>query len=495
MSKYDAERALSIYKVFSKQTNQVVEYLSTARQYEHATRLDIPKLKHAPTSLTGSLEEYLNDPDFEINRRQYLAQQDGKKGKKPMRNGATGPSDEFAKLGLNKTTTSQNFPEAKAPAVAPAVAPINQASKAPAPDLIDFFESIEQNPQSMTGQVSSFQNTPQYGGQGAHVQQSNVFSQNGQSQQQNAGSFPNGNLVGQMQPQQPVQTSQIESGFSNYAQQAFNPQNSNLPQIDSNGFAQQQQPFGTGQQLQQQQVFNTMQHPQQQQFTSVPQPQPEQLFRTDQQPFIAAERPQQQSPFSMGLQSQATNPFRKSMMPQDSGPSGIFVNSPSIPSPQSHQSTNPFARNLSTQPISDSQGSTFPTQSSNQGSPFAAQSPSQGPPFVSQPPQSTPFNSPPPQLQQRQPQAAQPLQPMRTGTNPFARTVPPPQQRPPTASPLVPNVTGSTNPFRQSQFVTQQTGQGWQGNQGSMGGLEQLPTIPVFPRPGQQPQPAQQGWL
>ena len=40
MSRYDAERALTIYKAFTKQTNQVVEYLSTARMYEHATRLE-----------------------------------------------------------------------------------------------------------------------------------------------------------------------------------------------------------------------------------------------------------------------------------------------------------------------------------------------------------------------------------------------------------------------------------------------------------------------
>jgi phosphatidylinositol-binding clathrin assembly protein len=82
MSKTDAERALNIYRVFVKQTDQVVQYLGMARHYEHATRLEIPKIKHAPTSLAASLEEYLNDKDFEINRRQYLAQQEAKKGAK-----------------------------------------------------------------------------------------------------------------------------------------------------------------------------------------------------------------------------------------------------------------------------------------------------------------------------------------------------------------------------------------------------------------------------
>lgn len=484
MSKYDAERALSIYKMFSKQTNQVVEYLSTARQYEHATRLDIPKLKHAPTSLTASLEEYLNDPDFEVNRRQYLAQQEAKRGsKKPLRNGATGPSEEFAKFELNKSTPSQSFPEPKTPAAAP----VKQAPKAPAPDLIDFFESIEETPQSMTGKTSSFPVAP-YPQQAPEVQQPSSFAQNGQVQQQDVNLFSNGNPFGQMQTQQPVQPNVSVSGISDYAQQPYTQQqNSIMPQTDGNGFVQPQQSYSTGQQLQQQQAFSTEQHPQQQlPFNNGQQPQPQLSFNTGQQsytqqPFGTIHQPQQQSPFSTGLQSQPTNPFRKSTMPQDQGSSNAFTNTPSIPSIPNGQSSNPFARNLSTQPISELQGSTFISQPPNQGSPF-----------TSQPPQSTPFNSPPPQQQQSQ--AAQPLQPMRTGTNPFARNASAPQQQTPISSPLVPHLTGSTNPFRQSQFISQQTGQGWQAHQGSMGGLEEMPTIPVFPRPGQQNQSAQQSW-
>ena len=78
MSRPDAERSIRIYKIFCKQTEQVVQYLSVARQFEYATRLEIPKLKHAPTSLAASLQEYLDDKDFEINRRQYLAEQDAR---------------------------------------------------------------------------------------------------------------------------------------------------------------------------------------------------------------------------------------------------------------------------------------------------------------------------------------------------------------------------------------------------------------------------------
>lgn len=114
MSKVDAKRALAIYKTFAKQTNVVVEFLSTARQYEGATRLEIPKLKHAPTSLTASLEEYLNDPEFESNRRQYIDSKGGKSRLSP-------------KKPLNKAAVPTTAPQ-----------------RAPAPDLIDFFDSIEQ---------------------------------------------------------------------------------------------------------------------------------------------------------------------------------------------------------------------------------------------------------------------------------------------------------------------------------------------------------------
>jgi|SRR5579859_3809271 len=72
MAKTDAERALRIYKTFVERTNEVIEYLSEAKSLEHAMRLQVPNVKHAPTGLTQALEEYLNDPDFEKNRQQYL---------------------------------------------------------------------------------------------------------------------------------------------------------------------------------------------------------------------------------------------------------------------------------------------------------------------------------------------------------------------------------------------------------------------------------------
>src|SRR4051812_46945100 len=148
LSKTDAEKAMNIYRTFTRQTDFVVQYLSVARQYEHHTRVEVPKLKHAPVNLGRQLEEYLKDPDFEIHRRQYLAELEAKKSGK----GGT--------AGASKTTRSE--PATKNGSTKPSSSSVNgssqQAAK-PAPpikgadaDLIDFFESIEQNQTPMVVQ-------------------------------------------------------------------------------------------------------------------------------------------------------------------------------------------------------------------------------------------------------------------------------------------------------------------------------------------------------
>lgn len=457
MSKYDAERALAIYKTFTKQTNLVVEFLGTARQYENATRLEIPKLKHAPTSLTSSLEEYLKDPDFEINRRQYLAQQDAKKGKKSTNNGGSEPVDAFSKLSLNKGGASKAFPEPK-PASQPA--PAKPEAKGPAPDLIDFFDSIEQNQQPMASmpqqQMTNFQTGSQYQQQqavpqqtGISIPQQNLFAPNGQqSQQQNGGNFNSANPFGQAQAQQTGQQNFNGAGFGGYSQQPFTQQQdlfSSAPQNITPQFSHPQQQFNTG----------------------------EPSFGPPQRSFTT---PQSFAPQQTG----SSNPFRQSAMPQPTGSSNsAYQNIPPIASPLQHQSTNPFARNISNQPTGQVQNS-----------PFASQPPAQGSPFTSPPSQiqqNSIFTSQPIPQTQQQSVLNNPVMPQRTGTNPFARVT-----SPPAASPLVPSQTG-TNPFRQSVFTNQQTGQGWQAGQGTMGGFEQLDTVPIFPRPGQ-PQQQQGAW-
>ncbi|KAL8645075.1 MAG: hypothetical protein Q9210_006909 [Variospora velana] len=431
MSKYDAERAFKIYKNFGKQTDLVVRFLSVARQYENATRLEIPKLKHAPTSLTSSLEEYLNDPDFEINRRQYLAQQEAKKTGKPIP--ATSSKSTFEPV---RNIANKNLPDPKSSAAHNTNPP---QPKGPAPDLIDFFDSIEQNQQPMATQpqqVSTFQTGQQLFQQPPTSvyppTMQTAFGPNGQPQQQMNAFNPPSNPYGPMpnQAQQPMQTSYTQNGYGGFPQQPSGQQQdhfSSLPQLNSS-----------------------------QPFTS-----PQQQLNTGQQSFNVG----QQSP-------QSTNPFRQVSMPTAASTSS-FASSPAVSSPLNRAGTNPFARNNMTGPVGSTSSS----------------------PFTSAPPPQPPQTLPQQIIQPFQQKPQQPMQSHRTGTNPFARNISPPSAQSSALQPMLPNITGSTNPFRQSMFVNQQTGQSWQSNQGSMGGLEQLPTVPVFPRPGQsQQQSSQQPW-
>ncbi|CAI7588289.1 hypothetical protein PCG10_009861 [Penicillium crustosum] len=419
MSRPDSIRALAIYKTFTKQTEEVVQFLGVARHFQSATRLEIPKLKHASTDLARLLEDDLNDPDFDLRRREYLA----KKGVRvPPSMEASATADSSKPM---PNTPMSNPPASNQPKQV-------EQPKPPPVDLIDFFDSIEQNQQPM-GQ----QNPVQYQQTGFQQQSQQPFypQQTGFQQQPQAiqqqplatgyaqptqygapyqAQGPN-NPFGQPQPQQqqqqppppqPLQAMPTGAGFGGYSPQpqsyGFQSQLAPIPQEGTAGFSQQQQ--------------------------------------------------QQQAPQPLQpLQPQHTNPFRQSMMLNT--PTGAQPPA----APLSRQNTNPFARRLST--------------ANTQYNPSNEQfQPAQPPPPLPQPPQ------------------AQPIQPQRTGTNPFARASPAPQQglQPPAAAPLRPNPTGSTNPFRQSQFINQQTGQGWQnsGQTGTMGGLEQLDTMPVFPRPG-----------
>ncbi|KGO41317.1 Epsin-like, N-terminal [Penicillium expansum] len=418
MSRPDSIRALAIYKTFTKQTEEVVQFLGVARHFQSATRLEIPKLKHASTDLARLLEDDLNDPDFDLRRREYLA-------KKGVRVPPSMETSATADVSKQMPNTPMSNP--------PASNPTKQAEqpKPPPVDLIDFFDSIEQNqqpmgqPTTMQYQQTGFQQQPQ---QPFYPQQTG-FQQQPQAIQQ--------------QPQA-IQQQPLATGYGQPTQYAapYQAQGPNNPF----GQPQQQQPpppqplqampTGAG-------FGGYSPQPQSYSFQS-------QLAPIPQEGIAAFPQQQQQAP--QPLQPQHTNPFRQSTMLNT--PTGAQPPA----APLSRQNTNPFARRLSA----------ANTQYNPSNEPF-------------QPAQ-------PPQVPLPQPPQAQPIQPQRTGTNPFARASPAPQQglQPPAAAPLRPNPTGSTNPFRQSQFINQQTGQGWQnsGQSGTMGGLEQLETMPVFPRPG-----------
>jgi len=416
---------MSIYKNFTKQTDFVVAYLSTARQYEHQTRVEVPKLKHAPVNLGKQLDDYLMDPDFEINRRQYLAEQESKSGKPKFNKAATKSEPE------SRAAAGLGFPDAQPSASKPSQP--TQPAKGPDPDLIDFFDSIQQNQQPMATQAGIQQQiSPQFNnGPSFQAQQSPYGQQNGFAVPTNPYQSPN-----QFQQQAPFNT-----GFQASPQQ----------------IQQQQQQ----QQLQQQQQI-------QPNFTGAGFGgyTPQQSFQPGGLSSIPQESPasfQQQNSQQLGIAQtgaqQTTNPFRQSMMPNpNSAPQPAYTTSPPATGPMQRQSTNPFAK--STPP------------------PVAQQA----------------FSPPVPDFQQQQFPQSTPLpsaefqRPMQTGTNPFARNIAMnATQRPQTSGGLVPQPTGNTNPFRQSQFVYTATGAGWQSNQQPIGGgLDSIPTVPVFPRPTQQ---------
>ncbi|KAF2211621.1 hypothetical protein CERZMDRAFT_43190 [Cercospora zeae-maydis SCOH1-5] len=308
MSRPDAERAIIIYKKFCKQTEQVVEYLSVARHYEHATRLAIPKLKHAPTSLAASLQEYLDDKDFEINRRQYLAEQESKKP--------------FGKTSAKTATAAKTTTQPAAPMPTPfddmksgaTAAPASQSAKGPAPNLIDFFESIESN---------------------QHTMQTNPFLQQPQQQQQ-----------------QPPQQMQMQ--VTGYQQQPPTLNYSQDPQAQFNGYT------GTA----------VPQNPYDQQLASQAQsqPQPIQAQYTGAGFGGYSPQPPQQQALSTG---QTTNPFRLSMMQTGANATGSTFGQQAL----NRQSTNPFAKNSFAAIPENGPTPPLPQQSSMNGSqsPFQPQ--------------------------------------------------------------------------------------------------------------------------
>ncbi len=472
MSKYDAERALSIYKTFVKQTNQVVEYLVMARQYEHATRLEVPKLKHAPTSLANALEEYVRDPDFELARREYLAQQEAKKNRGKGNNASSraagaDKSSPSQQRGMSKDVSPPSN-IAEAPSAAP---PAKKQVRGPDPDLIDFFESIEQNQQPMAQSLPSappqipVSQLPQ---QGYAFQPQELPAQNTQQ-----AFVPPQTLFGTTPGE--LANTQINPIFNAAPTQLDGPS-----AISGSGFG------GFSPAASAQPVVPT--------FTpSITGSQQDAAFAVQNAPFTSPQPP----PLLGNLQvqgQQSTNPFRQSMMPTGTSVSAApsFGAGSSFASPVGpQQSSNPFAR--VPQQVTISMPPPLPTGAAAAPSPFQA--------------------GPSGQLYQLPQTANRPLE--NSGgaprsTNPFAQML---SAAPPTDAQQQPasllafgggggigvQATGSdTNPFRKSMFQAMNTGGSgaagnptsaagaWppQGQQGTMGGLEQLPTIPVFPRSG-----------
>ncbi|KAK6527179.1 hypothetical protein TWF281_010372 [Arthrobotrys megalospora] len=445
MSRYDAERALEIYKVFTRQTEDTVEFLQNARRLETATRLQIPNVKHAPTSLTKALEEYLLDPDFDVNRRQYLAAQEAKRtGKKIPTNDILATSKITAATSSGATASAPQAPAAAQQAAAP---PPKQEN------LIDFFASIEN------------EQTPMFGGTPTNNPQPTFVQQPAQvvAPQIQVPIIP--------QPQFPIQQ---QPGFVVPGQ---------VPQVQvpQQFLVQNPAPF-------------SLQQPLQTDFTGAgfggytPAPQP--AIATIPQPIIqtapiiapnltASVQTPQSAPGLLPTATGSTNPFRQSMMPTGSSVASPITSAGTGGSTGAPRGTNPFAR-ASTIPVTPQAAPTF----SSTATEYSHITP-----------------------QQTQPQIQAPIRSASTGsTNPFSRpkpenTLPSVSEAPQVANggygqvPIpsfqpsgglnVAQPTG-TNPFRQSKLPADLA------PQISMGGLEHLETIPVFPRSDQQQQNQQQ---
>jgi hypothetical protein len=429
MSKPDAERALNIYRTFTRQTDFVVQYLTVARQYEHHTRVEVPKLKHAPVNLGRQLEDYVKDQDFEIHRRQYLAEEEAKKSK-----GGPSGSSKMAGILASKSDTSKAFANLNGSSGAAAMGQQAQPaaagpSKAAETNLIDFFESIEQNQTPMATQPPP--------GTAAAMAMSPWTSPFPAQMQTPASTFPSNGFVSQ------PTGFQAASPFSQSSVGTFSPQTSPPQALQPNftgagfgGFTPQPQP----------QAMSSFQPGS---LGSIPQNSVASFQTGAPVGFASMQQQQQASANPLQAQQTGTNPFRQSLVGQ---PTGMGVGGMAMPTlqqrPSTSQSTNPFTR--TTAPAAPA--FTSPIAVQNTASPFQ-----------SQPPQ------------------AAPLMPMATGTNPFAKNYAQPV-RPVTAGGLMPQATG-TNPFRQSTLNGNATGLGFQTNQPIIGGgLDQLQTIPVFPR-------------
>lgn len=413
---------MDIYRTFTRQTELVVAYLSVARQHEHHTRVQVPKLKHAPVNLARQLEDYLKDPDFEINRRQYIAEQSAK-----SKLGSSAPSKPPSKANdtsFPKPADNNSFPTPGSSKPAETkTEPGPKANKGPEPDLIDFFDSIEQNQTPMqVPQQTGFQPQPTGFQQQPTAMQPQPtgmpMQPNGFIQQQPTGYSSNPYLQQQQQQPQQLQPNFTGAGFGGYTpqqQQGFQPGGlGTIPQDSAANFQNQAQ---TG--LQPMQV--------------------------GQPGFL--------QPAQTGQQS--TNPFRQSMLAAQPTGQQAMMASPTGNAPLNRQSTNPFARSPPSQsPYNSGTSSPFQPQQQQQQPPAAS-------PLQPTPTGTNPFARTTSPAQQQRPQTA--------------------------GGALAPQPTGTTNPFRQSTFVNHSTGLGWQHNQQPIGGgLDQIPTQPVFPRPTQQ---------
>ncbi|KAI0675937.1 ANTH domain-containing protein [Trametes maxima] len=447
MSHIDAEEALAIYKHFCKQTEQVVEYLGVARKLQNLLNVPIPNLRHAPVSLASSLEEYLNDSNFEQNRIEYKTQKEA--------------AERNARLGIKPSPKPAESASAPKPAEASSS---SDGTKTPGQKaLIDFFSAIEEEQQTMFNPQTNSPTSSYFQQQAMH----NPFQQ----QMMTGAVFAGAQAFGQ-QPQLQAQP----TGF-------LFPQNTAVPMGSTNPFGLQAQP----------QQFQPFLAPQQTGFL---------------QPQMTGANPFRQStlfPQSTGMPSfgqqmgaqQSHNPF-PTQSPQPPPPQQ------QPPQPQAQQQ-NPMqafgqfqpsgAGQQPQQPTSQPTGQpSFPFSNQFTGAPNALSNQPNGPtivqPFaqsasapsgpVPQRPATAPLTAPAPSASGSSgPPPAQPVKTHQTGSrNPFGQPVEPVPPVPPVPKQLtlmelamgIGNQPGAQGQQQQQQQQPMQTGAFSSSMFGSFGG-------------------------
>ncbi|TFK85793.1 hypothetical protein K466DRAFT_177127 [Polyporus arcularius HHB13444] len=309
MSKIDAQEALAIYKHFCKQTEKVVEYLGVARKLQNLLNVPIPNLRHAPVSLASSLEEYLNDPNFEQNRIEYKTQKEA--------------AERNAKLGIKASPKPADKPDDKPPEASTSAS--TDSAKTPGQKaMIDFFTAIEEEQQTMFNPQTNSPTTAYFQQQAVH----NPFQQ----------PMMTGVMLGAQAFGQPQMQGQ-PTGF-------IMPQQTAMPLGATN-------PFGLQAQPQQQQQFQPFLAPQQ---TGFLQPQ-----TTGSNPFRQSTLFPQATGMPFGgqimaapmQQPQSTNPFP--MQSQSPPPQNPMQNStPFQSSPFGQQTQQPAPTGQPSFPFSNS---------------------------------------------------------------------------------------------------------------------------------------------
>ncbi|KAH7885870.1 ANTH domain-containing protein [Phlebopus sp. FC_14] len=151
MSKIDAEDALGIYRHFCSQAERVVEYLGVAKKLQNLLNVPIPNLKHAmvtlqqaPVSLASSLQEYLNDPNFEQNRIEYKTNKEATDRNARGLNGVLASAPSSPKPTATASTSSGS---AQSTSNATSSAQSGAGNRHDGSEVMsDFFNSIEEQP-------------------------------------------------------------------------------------------------------------------------------------------------------------------------------------------------------------------------------------------------------------------------------------------------------------------------------------------------------------